>query len=176
MPEPVWIRLGPDEVAIAELVGRRRVDSCLAAESLDGHFPHDDGYETTVRQNQHACGGEIAVCKALGGWWEATAGKGSANAAADIRVGRKRVQARHSIYQGGFMCIYTEDEAELPFVFVVGELPRFRIVGWIKGTDAKVPIRWTDTNPRTGKPLRCACFVVEQVDMSFLTPLDRPEA
>ncbi len=165
----VWIELGPDEVAIAELIGKRRVDTCIAAGSEHRHYDGDD-YGTNVRQNQHAAGGEIAVCKALGGWWSAIGGKGAENAGADVIVGTQKVQVRHSQYQRGFMCVYPEDDGGLPFVFVVGELPRFRIAGWIWGKDAQVAERWSEVNPRTAMPLRCACFIIEQVSLASLAP------
>jgi hypothetical protein len=163
----ISITLGPDEIAIAEVVGSRRYQSCRAADSPTTHYPHD---ETTERQDHHAAGAELAACIALGGYWDAIRGKGSANRFADLRVGRRGTyQVRSTIHERGFMPVYPEDEGMC--VFVVGSLPHYSVIGMIDVALVKREVYWSTTNPRTGQPLLHPCFVVEQRDLNELTEL-----
>lgn len=161
------VTLGPDEIAVAKLIGSRRFGTSRRANSPCRHYPHDNQSE---EQDWHAAGAEIAACRALGGWWCAISSVGADNAGADINVRGRKIQVRHSIHTSGFLMIYPEDNSSLPFVFVVGQLPNYRVAGWIMASVAKDPARWTETNPRTGKPLRCPAFVSEQSDLNPLRP------
>lgn len=156
------VTLGPDEIAVAKLVGTRRFQASRNAGSADVHFPHDSSSEET---DHHAAGAEVAACKALGGWWSAISSVGSDNRFADITVRGRPGQVRHSVYPNAFLPIYPEDNPMLPFVFVTGKLPNYMVVGWILGRSAQTQERWSTTNPRTGQPLKCPAYIVEQHEL-----------
>lgn len=164
----IAVTLGPDEIAVARLIGDRRYSTARAAGSAATHYePEEDAV-----QDHHAAGAEIAACIALGGWWDAIRDIGTHNRFADLRVGRRGTyQVRSTRYSNGFMPIYTEDNGV--FVFVVGELPTFQVIGLIDSTLVKREERWYEKNPRTGHPLRQPCFIVEQRELEQISEIAR---
>lgn len=156
------LSLGPDQVRIAKVVGSARYQSCRAAGSKDVHYEHDASAEF---QDHNAAGAEIAVCVALGAWWEATSAKGSENKEADVRRGEETFQVRWSKYPRGFLPLYPDDNNEDVFIFVTGSLPTFRVVGFIKANEVKDSAHWSEVNPRNGQRLFCPCYLIEQKEL-----------
>lgn len=77
--------------------------------------------------------GELAVAKALGRFWN-----GSVNTfrqGGDVGAVQVRTRSRHWYDP----IVRTHDRDEDYFVLVTGVAPSFRVVGWIRGADAKRP-------------------------------------
>ncbi len=166
----ISVTLGPDEIAIAKVVGSRRCHSSIAAGSAPGHEGFGDTHDEEM--DHHAAGAEIAACIALGGWWYAIRDIGTANRAADVRVGRRGTyQVRSSTHLNGFMPIYENDEGV--HVFVVGQLPNYEVIGLLDVAKIKRPEYWAEKNPRNGQLLREPCYLVEQSDLEPISELAR---
>lgn len=151
-----WIQLGPDEVAIARLVGSRRYQSARRAGSDDVHYAHDANSE---QQDQHAVGAELAVARKYDRYPSAFRSIGSDNKSGDVG----RLQVRHTEWLTGSLLIYEESADDQAFMLVVGQLPRFRIVGWCYAREAKTQERWRERWP-SGEPMFTPCWVVSQRD------------
>lgn len=104
--------------------------------------------------------GELAVAKLLNVFWSGNLGKLHVG-----DVGRLEVRTRsRDTYD---LPVYAEDMDAACFVLVVGLAPRFRVVGWIRGEDAKRPEWWGD--PANDRP---AFFVPQAAlhSMALLRP------
>jgi len=157
---------------MAELVGTLFKDECRRVGSRDRFACEPDDAE---RQHQNGAGAEIAVCIALGAWWEATNGTfGQRSDAADVRCGTQRIQVRSTPYPNGFLPLHDTDPDEDVFVLVTGTLPTYTIRGAIRGRDAKTPEHWTTTHPTTGRRLPHPCYAVTQRELAepdrFVSP------
>ena len=152
----IQVELGPDEVAIARLVGSRRFTSARRAGSPDVHYEHD---ETAEEQDQHAVGAELAVARTYERYPSCFSSVGSANNGGDVG----RLQVRHTRHRHGSLPIYEESSDDQGFMLVVGELPVYWLVGWIYAGEAKTEERWQTTWP-SGTPMRKPCWIVRQDD------------
>jgi hypothetical protein len=121
-----------------------------------------DNVRVTDRNNltAHVVGawGECAAAKALGAWWprdnlNPDGGKPD--------VGPFHV--RSTTRGGGRLIVYRADADAEPFLLVTMRLPRFRLVGWCYGCEAKSEEWWAQ---REG--FRPAFYVPQHV----LRPLD----
>ena len=117
------------EMFHAAMVGCRRQISALQ----DGRTPNagytGSGWEIHIQ----GAGGELAFARYRNLYWS-----GSVNTfkkggdVGDIQV-RTRSNPDYDLI------VRPEDRDEDTFVLVVGTIPRFRIIGWIRGGDAKQP-------------------------------------
>lgn len=114
------------------------------------HYPHD---ETTEAQDQDAVGAEIAAAKFANVWPAAFASVGSDNNGEDVGG----AQIRSTRHETGRLLIHPEDRDEQIFVLVIGALPTYRLVGWMRASDAKRPEWWDEE-----KMWRCPCWAVPQ--------------
>lgn len=120
------------EIEIAAAVGRlRRVESIrqglIPAHGFDGHGYWDIDIE--------GAGAELAYAKSRGRYWG-----GCVNTFKGADVGTN-VQIRSTKRKDGCLIVRDDDPEDHYFVLVTGEIPKFRVVGWMLGEDAKQE-RW----------------------------------
>jgi hypothetical protein len=122
------IVLNWNEVAVAAIVGlRRHLEAVRAARADAFGRTDDDGWSDHI---EGACG-EIAVAKAFGVYWAPSVN--TFRCGGD--VGRWQVRTRsRADYE---LLVRASDPDEAAFVLVRGRAPRFEIIGWILGRDAK---------------------------------------
>jgi len=143
MPDGFEVGLGPDEVAVARLIGTIRAESCLHAGSVDRVWnlaPRAGDGE--VEQDQQAAGAEIAVAKLLDRWVQAWGSVGAANATADVAG----CQVRWTRHDRGHLPVHGggEDDPAQKFILVTGLLPVYVVRGWLYGHQvlAREDWRW----------------------------------
>lgn len=123
--------------------------------STYGEHPTDGRWERHV----NGAIGEQVIAKALGLYWQPNIG------GRDVEGDVGRWQVRTSARRG--LIIREGDLDEAPFVLVVGTPPRFTIVGWLYGYEARQLGREQDYN--NGRP---PCI---EVDRELLHPwVERP--
>lgn len=126
----IVVQLGPDEAAVARLIGEIRAESCVLAGTPHKHFAGDADGE--VVQHQHAAGAEIAVAKLLNRWPQAWGSVGAANALGDV-AGH---QVRWTGYDNGHLiCRGGEDDPAQAFILVTGALSFYIVRGWLRGAE-----------------------------------------
>jgi hypothetical protein len=76
-------------------------------------------------------GAEMAYCKLADAYWT-----GSIGTFHEADVG-KDIQIRHTILKDGRLIVRSGDNPNHKYVLVIGSMPNYTIVGWIKGVDAK---------------------------------------
>jgi len=121
------------EVRLAALAG---VDQVIYSRSRRARHAYgaanDDAWQISI-QGQLA---EYAVAKALDAFWHAAKDVGP-------RVGDVgRLEVRATLRQGGSLIVHESDPDEACFVLVTGDAPTLRLVGWLRGADAKQPRYW----------------------------------
>ena len=122
------VRLTMSEVSLAAGVGMRR--QIMSLFSPDAHGC--DGKEGWTLHIEGA-GGELAVAKLLNIYWDGSVGTFSNGG----DVGRLQVRTRSRLdYE---LIVRPRDRDEDLFVLVVGRIPVFHVVGWIRGRDARRP-------------------------------------
>lgn len=80
---------------------------------------------------------EAAVAKAMGVWWSGALGALRAPDAG-------RAQVRSTTREDGCLIVHPGDDADAPFVLLVGCAPRWRVAGWLAGAECKRPEWWRD--------------------------------
>lgn len=118
------------EVFLAAEVGIQRQIAALRA-----HRPDRFGYDG-LGWTEHIEGatGEMVVAKALDIYWSGSVD--TFRGASDI-AGRIEVKTRsRDEYE---LLVRPDDPDDSAFVLVVGRAPRYRIVGWLYGREAKRP-------------------------------------
>ncbi len=121
-------------LTVGELHMAAQIGCLRQIESLVKKLPDRHGFDGTDGWSIHIEGaaGEIAVSKALNVYWG-----GSVNTfrtAADI--GTKLEVRTRSNYDYDLI-VRDNDKALSVYILVVGKIPTFRVVGWIRGSDAK---------------------------------------
>lgn len=115
----------------------------------DAYGFNGDGYSAHV----DGCLYEYSVAKAMNLHWSGVRSNPFV-LRGDVGV----LQVRGSRYKDGHLLVHQPDEDESAFVFVVGDSPfKYRLVGWLKGGDAKSSEWWKDPTG-AGRP----CFMVPQ--------------
>ena len=129
------IKLNYLEVHLASQIGMMRQEISLQKGLKDSHgFDGENGWSIHIE----GAGGEMAVAKYANTYW-----MGSVNTFKKINdVGKVEVRTRSRDYYD--LLIRNDDKNEDVFVLVVGKIPDFKIVGWLKGKDAKKP-EWLKT-------------------------------
>lgn len=133
--------------------GLRRIESIKQglkdAHGYDGSSVWDTDIEGAAA--------ELAYCKFRGQYWG-----GHVNNYKEADVGRL-VQVRFTKYQNGNLIVRKNDSDDHYYVLVTGCIPRFTVVGWIKGDDAKNE-QWLSTK---GNNREAAYFVPQSALNSF---------
>ena len=156
-PRPVYglrpgtlICLSPAECMLAAVAGaNRRIESFDRADSA--------GLESgDWTMDIEGAAGEMAVAKLLKRYWG-----GDVNTFHAGDVGR--VQVRSTELEDGCLIVRPADPVADTFVLVVGRAPRFRVVGYISGQEARQERWWRAPNGRPG------AWFVPQSELSAFT-------
>lgn len=117
------------EVEIAARVGLERQIASMRNSLRDKHGYEGSGWNIHIE----GAAGEMALAKMLDRYWDGSVGafkKGG-------DVGKIQVRTRS---QPDYDLIVRDDDADDSwFVLVLGRIPHFTVVGYIKGADAKLP-------------------------------------
>ena len=135
MPNPVRVRLTPFEVRIAKALGRERQSAAVAKKSADAHglAPTADG------ENIHIIGaaGEIAAAKAMGVYPVFSEGS---YLTPDLGFCEVKTRTDHQ----WDLIVRTDTPDDWAVVLVTGQIPEFRVCGWIHAHAGKRP-EWLQT-------------------------------
>lgn len=117
------------EMQIASHVGMmRKIESRSLGLKEGWHSPkHND---TKWDMDIEGAGAELAYCKFTNVYWT-----GSIGTFHKADVGND-IQIRHTTLQDGRLIVRSEDNPNHNYVLVIGSMPNYTIVGWIKGVDA----------------------------------------
>jgi len=116
------------ESALAADVGNRRQCEALKRKIRDKYGFEGDGFQVHI----HGAAGELAFAKAATTYWG-----GSVNTYKAADVGPIHIRTRSGHGGREDLIVRRHDPDDAIFVLVVGEIPSFSVVGWIKGSDAK---------------------------------------
>jgi hypothetical protein len=120
------VTLEPYEIALAADVGVRRQ---LAA--LEAHLPDAFGFAGAGwSEHVEGAGGELAFAKATKRYWN-----GSVNTFKNGDVGTVQVRTRRDPKYD--LLVRPGDSDDDAFVLVIGTIPKFCVVGWLYGREAK---------------------------------------
>lgn len=122
----IEVRLTPIEVAVAAMVGVNRQNTAIRDGRPDRHGFEGPGWNVHIE----GAAGEMAVAKALGIYWPC-----AVNTFKMPDVGRLQVRTR-SDKKYDLIVRHCDSPHEV-FVLVIGRVPTFEVVGWIKGVDAQ---------------------------------------
>ncbi len=123
------VTLTPAELRMAALVGLERQLEALSQSLPDRHGYEGEGWNIHIE----GAAGELALAKWLGRYWD-----GSVNTfQSGGDVGEIQVRTRSK--EDYDLLVRPGDKEDAVFVLVIGKAPRFRVVGWIRGADAKRP-------------------------------------
>jgi hypothetical protein len=136
----VFVELTPAELMLAATQGAMRYIANLRDGRRDRH-----GRGADSNWNTHIEGvcGELAFAKAIGAYWW--------NRMGDFRaddVGAWQVRMRSETWHE--LIVHEHDRDDRVFVLLTGRVGRYRVVGWIRGHDAKRREWWRD--PARGRP------------------------
>lgn len=131
------LTLNAAEVEVATVIGTyREKTSRERGFRDDSHRPASE----SLHQNIDAAGAELAALKASGCRWNMTTGDNLAEP--DLWP---HVEVRHTTRDDGGLIVRPKDKRERLFVLVIGTLPHYRVVGWIRGEEARRDEhRWQD--------------------------------
>jgi hypothetical protein len=122
------VELDINELYVALMVGgRRRIESLCAGREDTKYYAVENALESDIQ----AAGSELAYAKFRNVHW---------NAGVDTFKGPDigtNVQIRHSKLPHASLILRPADSDDEYYVLVTGEFPIFKIVGWLKGVDAK---------------------------------------
>ncbi len=102
----------------------------VGARSLDSE--RDLGGEQRLAQDVDAAGAELAASKLTGCRWNMTTGEDL-----DEPDLWPHVEVRHTTRTDGGLIVRSKDKPERLFVLVCGTLPAYRVIGWIRGEEAR---------------------------------------
>lgn len=122
------VQLSQEEMTIVSLVAGLRRSESKTNNRKDNHgFKGENAWDIEIE----GAAAEMAYCKFRGKYWSA-----SVNSFKDADCGIN-VQVRHTKLDNGSLIVREADNDEHYYVLVTGLSPSLRIVGWIKGGDAK---------------------------------------
>jgi hypothetical protein len=160
--EAVWVELDEDERDMIEARAKIVVEEDIAA-GYKMKFDSPTG-ETRLEINIRGFGAELAASKATGLRWnhelldtKTYAGDKPAD------IGR-RVEVKNALSQSGRLPGFKGEPIERVYLLVVGDMPRFRVVGWMEGVDLHRPERWVEPKGR----IKYAAFFAAQGDLRRL--------
>ena len=123
------ITLRPHEVEVATIVGTARSSHARAKGYRDrSHVATDERLKTDI----NAAGAELAASKFIGRRW--TMSIGEVFAESDLEP---NVEVRFTRHQGGGLIVRQQDKADRVYVLLIGSIPTYRVVGWIRGEEAR---------------------------------------
>lgn len=158
----VDIKLSDSEVALACLIGAMRQIQCLGGK-------HNHGFEEDERKGLgvaiEGAAGEIAAACVVNRYYSAPVGTFQEGGDIGDWQVRTRIARFDDPEQG--LTIRKNSRDDDVYIFVVGECPQFRVVGWIYAGDAKRP-EW-ETN--FDKPNRPYVWLVPQESLRPLEEL-----
>lgn len=135
------------ECRAAALVGIERRLTALANQTHEVYGKAHDGLYWEV--DVEAAAGELAVAKAMGVFWSAADSAAEDRAGGDLgTMGGRVTQVRHTKRLNGSLICHPRDHDDHVFILVVGAMPRFKVVGWLHGADAKNEQWWRTDRPR----------------------------
>jgi hypothetical protein len=115
------------EAMLAISVGVRRRVECLRKGIGDKYGFNGDPWQTNI---EGACG-EMALAKFLGVYWDGSVNNFFGD---DLPSG---IQVRTRRDHGHGLLVREADNDDRPYVLLTGELPQYRVHGWMMGRDAK---------------------------------------
>lgn len=132
-----FVTLNAAEAKVATVIGTYRETTSQERGFRDGsHRPQS----ASLEQNVDAAGAEMAASKLTGCRWNMTVGEDLTEP--DLWP---YVEVRHTTFKNGGLIIRSKDKPERLFILVVGTLPRYRVIGWIRGEEARRDEhRWKD--------------------------------
>jgi hypothetical protein len=122
----IEVVLNKNEIYIAAIVGIRRNITSMDSSSCNEVKNKDFGWHTDI---EAACA-ELALAKGLGVYWDY-----SVNTFKKPDVGYR--QCRHAQELNKKLIVRPKDKELDNFWLVLGTTPKFKIVGWIFGSEAK---------------------------------------
>ena len=132
--------LTPAEIVLAGLAGLMRLASAVAHKRPSPHGQPKP--EDRVEVDLNGVYAEMVVAKHLGRYWQPLADNGHiATLEGDVGPG---VQVRSTTNENGCLIVYRKDNDHDRFYLVTLDFPKYTIVGWISGSDAKRPEFWRD--------------------------------
>lgn len=150
----ITVRLTWSEVLIGATIGVQRQLEALTQGRPDAHgFDGSDGWTKHI---EGACG-ELAAAKVLDLHWG-----GTVNTFKEGGDVGEHIQVRTRSRLDYDLLVREDDPDDAVFVLVVGQVPTFQVVGWIRGRDAKRP-EWVKRYG--GRP---AAYFVPQVSLHAL--------
>lgn len=136
------VEFTPDELRMWALCGVQRRVSAVEAGRKGAHgFNRDDFWQLDIE----GLLAEAAVAKALNVYYAPVTGALD-TALGDVLPG---VQVRSTKYDSGHLLIHKTDADDDRFVLVVGGNGKYRICGWIRGSEAKVKDNWRTEKGRS---------------------------
>lgn len=114
------------EIEMVAAVGVRR--RCASLDRLADR--HGYNGENAWEQDIQAAAAELAVAKVINRYWD-----GSFDTYKRGDVGS--LQVRSTKRPDGSLIVRPDDPDDAVYFLVVGEIPEFTVIGWIKGQDAK---------------------------------------
>lgn len=158
----IEVTLDKYEIEVAAGVGTRRmVDSLVNGRKQAAGDKDPTGATAGWQQHIEGACGEMAFAKALGRYWS-----GSVNTfkdGGDVGDVQIRTRSRHD-YD---LIVRDRDRDEDYFILVTGLCPAYRVVGYIRGADAKQR-KWQQNHGGHG-----GAFFIPAVE---LKPLEKPRA
>jgi hypothetical protein len=142
--------LTPDEMDLSALVARERFLRCRANGQRHKYGRKDEDHN--VRKEIESVGSEIFAARKLGRTWVDSLKPDPKGDIGDW------LQVRHTPRRYGRLLVHTPEQGDDPthiFFLVVGTFPRYRLVGWLKGSEAQKQQYWKELEP--GRP----CYAVE---------------
>jgi hypothetical protein len=139
---PIDVELAPYEVAAAWDVTGRRWWSSQQRGGQDVASAAGTDMETRFWRSLNGTAGEIAAAKALRRYWPPSV---DTFHAADIPPD---IQVRTRTGPFDELCVRQNDMESHRYVLVIGNVPTFRLIGWMYGYQAKEP-EWRGTSGKT---------------------------
>lgn len=136
------IVLTPAEIRMAIAIGGMRREESIAQNLVN--CTQKDGYvgETAWDMDINGAGAELAYCKFRNVYWG-----GCVNNFKEADVGNN-IQIRSTKLENGGLIIRPNDDPTHYYVLVVGQLPKYDVVGWILGADGMDVINLRAPNGR----------------------------
>lgn len=139
MPAGIWITLTKVEVEIGVRIGVMRHLNALREGRKDAHGLNGDPWEFHI---QGACA-EMASYKAIKYYWSPTI-----DVRKELGGDGGPYEVRRRSHQKHDHLIRPDDLVDPPHILACGSLPKFRVVGWILGKDARRDEWWHDYGNR----------------------------
>ena len=158
----VEVVLSPSEIETGAIEGVRR---CIQGIAKNRKPAYGAGRDKDWQLNIEGRLGEIAVAKFIGVYSCGTGKFRGADVGKNIEV-RTRSSHTYGVVPADLI-LHPDDPGDRPFYLVTGRNGSYRIHGWIRGRDGKLPGYWKD--PAGG---RAAFFVPPDV---LLDPNVRPD-